>query len=51
MIRKYQYNGYFIDECDDGIFDITDANGDLVDGDILGFDNAKLYIDELVNAA
>ena len=45
MINKYLYKGFYITEVDNGVFDILDVNGDLVDGEIRGFDNAKQLID------
>ena len=45
MIIDYLYKGFLINEVDDGYFDISNINGEIVDGDVHGFDNARRIID------
>lgn len=40
-----RYNGYFIQDCGDGTYDILEGD-DLVDGEFVSIDDAKEYIDE-----
>lgn len=44
---KAEYKGYFIESCDDGTFDIVEANGELVDGEYPSVEAAELFIDEI----
>lgn len=44
-MAKQKYNGFYIVQVEDGSFDITELNSDLVDGGFKSVDECKAVID------
>ena len=51
MEKDIIYREFIIRACGDGTFDITELNGDVVDGALKSQASAKQYINDLIDDA